>query len=273
MVPHGLAPGTTMKLQTVHHPFLFITDCFSGNAEGKASKQSALRVPPIRGHVRMWHQCAFGLDSCNRVWGSTAENGSGSRVSIALKSGGDFSAKTSEILPHSEDRKKRGNSPCISAGHAASIDLIRLPLCSRDDWDKAQKAVRLWLLLGSLGLRSNRAAGSVWPADPPRTPNAFRQAVNDLGLAQLQIALIGLGKNRNADELRTTASDTVSRADIFGTTKPRTPSPTKFKVVDFEEGMCLVATAPGKKRDFIRQAESALINKTRWQALGAWNYI
>jgi hypothetical protein len=113
----------------------------------------------------------------------------------------------------------------------------------------------------------------VWPADPPRTPNAFRQVVNDLGLAQLQIAVIGLGKNRNAHELRTTASDTVSQADIFGTTKPRTPSPTKFKVVDFEEGMCLVAIAPGKRRGVIEQAERALINKTRWQVLGAWNYI
>jgi hypothetical protein len=262
-----------MKLQTIHYPFSFLTDCFSGNAEGKVSKHSALRVPPIRGHVRMWHQFAFGLDSCNRVWGSTAGAGSGSRVSIALKSGGGFSAKTSEILPHSEDPKKRGNRPCISAGQEASIDLIRLPLCSPDDWDKAQKAVRLWLLLGSLGLRSNRAAGSVWPADPPRTPNDFRQAINDLGLAQLQIALVGLGKNRNAHELRETASDTVSQEHIFGTTRPRTPSPTKFKVVDFEEGTCLVAIAPEKRRDFIKQAESALMQNTRWQTLGAWNYI
>lgn len=261
-----------MKLQTVHCPFSFLTDCFSGNAEGKDSKQSALRVPPIRGHVRTWHQLAFGLDSCNRVWGSSAGNGEGSRVSVALKTGVEPSSATSEILPHSEDRKKRGNRPCIPAGQKASIEIIRLPLCSNEDWDKAQKAVRLWLLLGSLGLRSNRAAGSVWPAEQPRTPNDLREAINDLGLRRLQIALIGLGKHLNTSDLRKAASDTVSQPDIFGTTKPRTPSPTKFKVVAFEEGPCLLAMAPEKAPDFIRRAEEALCDKARWRELGAWRY-
>jgi hypothetical protein len=151
--------------------------------------------------------------------------------------------------------------------------LVRLPLCSNEEWDKAQKAVRLWLLLGCLGLRSNRAAGSVWPADPPQTPKDFRQAINDLGLPRLQIALIGLGRHRNASDLREAASDTVSQAHIFGTLKPRTPSPTKFKVVSFQEGPCLVAIAPEKGPDFVKQAERALCGKSRWQALGAWEYI
>ncbi len=260
-----------MKLSAATFEFEFLTDCFSGTAEGKEARESELRVPPIRGHVRLWHIAAFGARSCAEVWSSTAGEGAGSRVGLRLAAAPPPSANPSALLPHKD--RQGGARPALEAGTRATLELTRLPLCRDDHWAKAQAAVRLWLLLGTLGLRSNRAAGSVWPADPPADAATLKAELTRLGLTRTAVALIGTGAGKSAADLRTTASDTVEdrRGDVFGQSSPRKPSPVRFKVVRLGDSFALLANAP--EAGLLARAEEMLMRKPRperWRALGAW---
>lgn len=306
-----------MQLKHIDFQFTLLTPCFSGTALGKEADHAEMRIPPIRGHVRFWHRVLFraadynrvgnldelgtgrgvsrvlfGAADCNRVWGSASGNkGQGSRVSVRFVGCVSTTHATPEptLLPHKPNPNQRGPRPALAAGEFFTLRLQRLVGCTNEDWNHAQRAVKLWLLVGGLGLRSNRAAGSVWPIGEwvPRDADSFMAALQDLGLGNWSVALIGEGKNKSADELRETASDTIQgnpHRQIFGGINPRQPSPTKFKVIRLGQSCCLLAVAPhqsvlggdGQQRPILREAERLLHakpNPSRWTALGPWNYL
>jgi hypothetical protein len=275
-----------MHLQHEDYTFTLLTPCFSGTALGKADDHAEMRIPPIRGHIRFWHRVLFGPGDCNRVWGSTAgDQGNGSRISVRFI--GSVSIKHASpkptMLPHKDKPNQTGPRPALAAGESFTLRLQRLVGCTAADWDHAQRAVKLWLLLGGLGLRSNRAAGSVWPKDDwaPQSADALKTTLQSLGLQKWAVALVGEAvseeKRKSADELRETASDTIQgnpHQNVFGGIRPRAPSPTKFKVIRLASGPCLLACAPTSS--ILQEAErllNAKPNATRWKALGTWNYI
>jgi len=269
-----------MQLQTVNFDFTLLTPCFSGTALGKQADCSEMRVPPIRGHVRFWHRRLFGNDDCNLVWGSASgDAGRGSLVAVRLVGSPNSGQTPAFMLPH--DSKKSGKPrPSLPDGSQFTLSIQRLVGCSTDVWNRAQRAIKAWLLLGCLGLRSNRAAGSVWPvADwAPTDRDSLKATLTNLDLKGLSVALIGLNKKKPATELRETASDTIQgnpHKHIFGGIKPdRQPSPTRFKVIRLGQEYCLLAWAPDKA--ILAKAERLLKakpNPSRWEALGEWDYI
>lgn len=271
-----------MQLHYKEFSFTLLTPCFSGTALGKQADRAEMRIPPIRGHVRFWHRVLFGVGDCNRVWGAASgDQGYASRVSIRFVGlvPSVHAQPPPPVLPHKDKPNQRGHRPALAAGESFTLRLQRLPGCTDTDWDHAQKAVQLWLLIGGLGLRANRAAGSVWPKGNwvPKTGDDLKNLLQMLGLKKWCVALAGLGKGKSADELRATASDTIqgkSPRDIFGGINPRQPSNIKFKVIELADGLCLLASA--QHVNIMRKAEQLLNQKpnaTRWKALGAWNYI
>lgn len=237
-------------LPTHTFDFEFLTPCFSGTAEGKNAESSVLRVPPIRGHVRMWHVSLFGATDANAVWGSTAGDGSGSKVGVALKSWISESKNDAAILPH----KKSAFRVALPWGSRATLILTRLPGCTSTQWDHAEKATKLWLLLGTLGLRSARAAGSVWPSGSwvPQDTAALKSTLAALGYKQpvqqvdstiLSDKSMSYEKNE-ALRLRHAASDTVGgSSQYFGDIRPaRKPSPLKMKVAILSGSPVLLLT-------------------------------
>jgi hypothetical protein len=241
-------------LPTHTFEFEFLTPCFSGTAEGKNAESSVLRVPPIRGHIRMWHACLFSTADANAVWGSTAGDGCGSKVGVALKASPPASVSKAEILPHKDNPNHRGPRVALPAGSRATLVLTRLPGCSSTQWEHAEKATKLWLLLGTLGLRANRAAGSVWPSGSwvPQDAATLKTTLNTLGYKQpvqqvdaaiLNVKSLAYEKN-DALKLRHAASDTVGGSPrLFGDIKPtRQPSPLKMKVALFSTGPVLLLT-------------------------------
>lgn len=262
-----------MQLHHVDFPFTLLTPCFSGTALGKLDDHAEMRVPPIRGHVRFWHRELFGAADANRVWGSTNGNeGQGSRV--ALRFLGPVSTRpatpTATLLPHKENQHHRGPRPGLAMGTDFTLRLQRLVGCTNDDWDHAQRAVKLWLLVGCLGLRSNRAAGSVWPDgnQAPNNPDELKACLQALGYNH-SAQLAGWDKNLATDTLRETASDTVTSTGRnhprFGGISPREPSPTKFKVARMGGQHVLLITGPA-----LAAAFNDLKHKPRWQTLGPW---
>jgi hypothetical protein len=282
-----------MQLGHIDYRFTLLTPCFSGTALGKEDDHAEMRIPPIRGHVRFWHRALFDAGDCNRVWGSASGNeGRGSRVSVRFVGSVSTAHADSDppLLPHKGDPHRRGWRPALAAGTQFSIRLQRLVGCTDGDWDHAQRAVKLWLLLGGLGLRSNRAAGSVWPIGDwvPRDRDALKLTLQELELSKWSVALIGEGKGKTSDDLRKTASDTLagrSNTQVFGGINPRKPSPTRFKVIKLGENDALLAVAPstydvrgedGQQRSILREAERLLLakpNPARWTALGPWNHL
>lgn len=270
-----------MKLQTAKFTFTLLTPAFVGTALGRYSDRAEMRVPPIRGMVRFWHRALYGVPDANNVWGATAgEEGRGSRVSLHLKSESLIGKDKERLLPHCnpnsqdklEKRKAQSKSYAISDGKSFTIELQRLVGCSSDDWQHAQNALKLWLLVGCIGLRANRAAGSVWPQDNfvPRTPEDFRRLLRD-DLGFTWSLKVGRGDNLNASALRETASDTRGGNPIFfGGCNPRVPSPVKFKVVQFSDGPALLAMA--QDQNTLDGALNCLLRKGRWQRL-SWEVL
>lgn len=135
--------------------------------------------------------------------------------------------------------------------------------------------LRAWMLLGSLGLRANRAAGSVWIPGWSPTPEQFQQKVAALGLpACVEIRLLPLvspaefgawvkslrslryeerghlAEQGIAEQLRAISTDTVGgrKGDITcnplgyaGNGSERKASPVKLKVGRFFDGQRLIA--------------------------------
>jgi hypothetical protein len=266
-----------VKLETSEYNFKLLTPCFSGTAWGKDGP-AEMRVPPIRGHIRFWHRTLFNTDSANRIWGSASNaEGMASKVAVGLIGNLTASAEPTPVLPHKS--AGRGSRSALSAGGAFAFHLQRLVGCTDEDWRKAKSATQLWLVVGCIGLRSNRAAGSVWPEGQwvPKTADDLKQFLNRLAF-RWTVALVGEASGKSPDELRKTASDTVRGNpvhDIFGGIKPyRQPSPTKFKVVHLSSGYCILAIAP--EPQILQSAEQQLRRKQnaqRWQALGVWNRL
>jgi hypothetical protein len=152
----------------------------------------------------------------------------------------------------------------------------RLVGCSSGDWDHATRAVRTWLLVGCLGYRANRAAGSVWPADnsAPRDAAALVAELRHLGL-NWPIRISDPAGEFDATELRKTASDTINKSCFFGAAgTEREPSPVRFKVLSFDGAAALLAIAPlqevpvdGRREQLVDAALGALRDKHAWAAL------
>jgi hypothetical protein len=273
-----------MNLKTISFRFKFLTPCFSGTAEGRKANHSELRLPPIRGHIRFWHRAAFGLESTNRIWGSASGGeGHGSRVSLTISDNLPPSQQLAPLLPHKD--KKEGRRPALPPGTRAGIQLQRLPGCSHDDWRLAEDSVRLWLVAGTLGCRSSRAAGSVWPEEDwaPADSTQLAKLLAPLLNKGWAAALIGYNAEHNEEnygehtweQLREAASDTPKGPDdLFGGAQPRKPSPVRFKVVELKTGLFLMAIA--RSIDLIQRAEKALNHKPnpqRWRELGPWTIL
>ena len=232
-----------MILPTEKYFFKLLTACFCGGADNQAAP-AEMRVPSIRGQVREWHRQVSETETVNRVWGNTGGETRASRVALIWDA--SLSPRQAQPKPYILPHKSQGGRPALAAGQSFTLTLQRLIGCSTGDWTAAQNAVKLWLLIGCLGLRANRAAGSVWPVGDwvPQTPSQLGATLRSLGF-RWPVQLVETPAGTKADELRRLASNTVKgHPRIFGDIKPRIPSPTKFKVIELAGQPRLMVTAP-----------------------------
>ncbi len=262
-----------MKLQSIEYQFILLTPAMIGGANGKAG-HAEMRVASIRGQVRWWHRFARVMPLCNQVWGQTEPEVIASKVSLTLLPRCLPVRKGTPILPH--DLAKSGHPrDALSSGETFTLILRRLVGCDSSQWAAAQNAVKLWLLLGGLGLRVNRAAGSVWPLDGhlpeadrwvPDTESALRNLLATLGYSKV-VQLVDASildhpklvhEKSDALKLRHAASDTVSVLAYFGGIQPRrVPSPLKMKVIRLGDEHRLLLTGSLTADKFI-SARNAL---------------
>ncbi len=259
-----------MKLRLETHPvsFCFLTPGIIGGADNR-SAPAELRVPSIRGMLRWWHEAVHNVDSMRHLWGDAQQGTTASRIVIKFTGGAAFSppAASAELLPH----KPGSVRPAFPAGQQTHhLELVRLPGCvAPDEWERAKDICRLWLLLGGIGARQNRAAGSVWPIlQPPETHDQYEKQCDALlSGSKIRCAVLSNKSFLKAEQARTMASDMIGGISDLTTQRtlesfdsptgsapfwrdpgdhykgkfPRVSSPLKFKVGRFGAEHYLIA--------------------------------
>jgi CRISPR type III-B/RAMP module RAMP protein Cmr1 len=221
-------------MEKVEMEIKLLSPCFCGGAD---QNEPEIRAPSIRGHLRSWHKRLFGVEDedMQRIWGSVGGKGGASKIQLRVEAF-DQQKKSCPLLPH----KNQGTGTRIGLV-GGSFNVL---LSSRDDaaLAKAEKVLKLWSLMGSLGTRANRAAGSVWPVlNVPGNIESFKRELNQIGFSKGQIRISR--EIYNASELREKASDTLSIPHLFGSASPRKDSPLKIKMVEFQDGLHLLLFA------------------------------
>jgi len=239
---------------------------------GAAPKEEAeLRVPSIRGQLRRWHTVLWGQQSTNECWGFVPQHGGksgqASKVVIRLQEK-KTSTQKFRLLPH---KTWHGQSPGIPMEEVFKMLVSYRYLKQEEEqavMDKVRATIKIWLLLGTLGLRGSRAFGSVWDKRSRySTPQAFLDTVaNILRSSQYgqkyHVQLLKLEKpSARGDELMKICTNTVggSPALLGGITPRRQISPLKMKFVDIG-GMYYLALH-AKNKDIVEKGRELLKDK------------
>lgn len=255
-----------------------------------------IRVPSIRGMVRWWFRALGGsADDEKSAFGGLNKFGQRTRdqviasplvfrVTAALVQRAKPNPFTLPHKPPSRDaavngteRDPRGPKAAFAPnGHFHLEVFSRFGGLPDTLVTKANGALEVWLLLGSLGLRANRTGGSIWPAsgEVPQTANDLAKRLKALGCSwPVHLASPQLGASLT--DLRSAATDTVEGYPaIFGSAfGDRAASRIKFKIVRLDGQLRLLITAP--EAGTINEARKILISarkplgQVEWEALSA----
>lgn len=230
-----------------------LTPGFCGGAD---QNQPEIRAASIRGHIRRWHTVLFNEIDMKQVWGSMGGGASKIQLRVEVLTS---SNRSDVLLPHkTQGAGMRSSLKSEFSVHLASRDRAALT--------RAYKSLELWSLLGALGTRANRAAGSVWPDEAPY----------DLATLETQILSFGCRLDIRVSQevgpveaLRKSASDTLAIPYLFGSANPRKESPVKLKVIELSDGFHLLAWAA--QNGVIDSAVMEL--KKRNKPLGTYQWV
>ncbi|MCB1129270.1 MAG: hypothetical protein KDM81_22410, partial [Verrucomicrobiae bacterium] len=182
--------------------FSFLTCAFPHGAyQSPGFNRPELRAPSIKGQLRWWYDALFADEKEEqRLFGfvSTRQNSrlglhgnEASRILVRLRPlTAQAPTAPTEFMPHKG--REGGTKQAIPAGtrYELSIHPRRGPQSAEQN-RRLERVLDAWLLLGAVGQRSNRGAGSVWPDDAPVEAAAFMErAMGLLAGSKLRCALL-----------------------------------------------------------------------------------
>lgn len=259
-----------MTERTKDYNIELLTPCFCHGEDSRNNPE--IRVASIRGQIREWRRMRgrekYAIED---VWGGDKNSMKASKIGLELP--WDTASTPSEpLLPHKGSPKR----DAIPHTTTFMLKLRRLVGCTDTLWAEAKRDVQTWLLLGCLGQRANRAAGSVWRLDWRfASIEDFRKQLLSVQIPQNWDVRLCDQAFDDAEEVRTVASDTVRNQKYFGDiprkedrNSKRLPSPTKMKVIRVGNAYRLLLMA--KTSDLLDDAIECLKAKPspeRWQNL------
>lgn len=240
----------------------FITPCFSHGATDTAE----IRPASIRGMLHQWFRLLGGTFQQEREVFGGVKAGAGtvdqaSKVVVRVRDiqGSQISACT---LPHkSGDEASPRNAYSEATYFTLSIS-DRLGGLSKEDEKLFKKTVYAWLLMGTLGYRATRAAGSfIWesttdfPYPNPKTLEEYANKCHTLTNSNFKVALLKDTEFDSAEVARRVVSDTLGgRQDPTGMNDlkqlhdplgkisgGRKTSPLKFRIIKMNENYYILA--------------------------------
>ena len=245
-----------------------LTPCFCHGSD--CGRNPEIRTASMRGQIRDWRR----MRGCEKhaiedVWGGDKGGMKASKVALELTKTPPGRHHSEPLLPHKGKPKREA----IPRETVFTVVLRRLVGCAGEYWREAKRDVETWLLLGCLGQRANRAAGSVWCTDWPFPAFDDIKAHLDMLHVPRSWDIRICTSDMTSEKARETASDTVENRRYFGTIKGnRIPSPVKMKVIRLGEAYRLMLTAAS--RDLLDGAVDCLKNKqdaSRWGDLAFRN--
>lgn len=233
-------------MESLTYSFSLLSDTFAHGAYQTMNfNRPELRAPSVKGMIRWWHKALGNSeDHAQRIFGGINPTLAAS-VSIRVQPVTKPETSASSFMPHKG--QGGGAKTAIQPGTAYQLLLTqrREPL-SENLWRELRRACESWLLLGAIGQRSNRAAGSILWDDSPTTQKEFEiKSAELLDATKISFAILSRKFERNRDA-RAIAGDFLSDQAFgglapFGSANPRKPSPLKLKCVQLDGGVRLLA--------------------------------
>ena len=189
--------------------FTLVTPCISAGAN---QQKAELRVPEIRAQLRNWTRIGFPRDVEDRLFGALGKKGSDVGASagkisvrcldascIEINTNGLGSGKSDYFLWPFYSAGGVNHRHCFDAG--GSVELEVLDRSADADKDSFRLVLERFLLLGSLGSRSRRCYGSIYPVSVtsddgwsmtiPSTMKEFKDGLEKLQLRNVRILSLG----------------------------------------------------------------------------------
>jgi len=241
-------------MSSLEYQFSLLSDTFAHGAyQTQNFNRPELRAPSVKGMIRWWFKALGHSEADADILFGSIKPVAASRIVIRVHPIEPAETASADFMPHKGQRG--GSKTAIQPGSLfhLSITQRREPL-PEPLWLKLQQAVEAWLLLGAIGQRSNRAAGSILWDKSPRTQPAFELKASEL-LEKSKIRFAVLKKDFGNDDIAArnlagrfpNTRDYQVRGFVFGTAGdfkqriPRKPSPLKLRVVLIDESIRLLA--------------------------------
>lgn len=241
----------------------FLTPCFCAGVD---KTKPEIRAASIRGQLRFWTRLLFGgADAEYLLFGGIKgklrgyeDDAVASGIAFRVQPLNSTQPRSFDLCPHDSEKGQRIGLP---SGTRFDLRWFERLLHSDDRIAKLNNVLLAWQLLGGLGARTTRAAGSVWPLDYSPTVADFMEKMKALPLpSSVRVRVLGRTES-NPETLRRIATDTVKGPGRntgaikgvlpenplgFASGQERKASPLKFKVGRFADGYRLIVVADNR---------------------------
>jgi len=247
---------------------------------GADQSVAEFRAPSVRGQLRQWMRwLGYPQDTINKLFGCADGNdGKPSRVVVRT----DYSKAKAGAQPSLPHKNWAGNNKQALQEDADCLQLYislrhapKMATISKDsaEYKALQRCVEAWVLMGSIGLRSTRGAGSISCDSLPcmSSPQAYlqrcRELLQQLPGAKLRVALLE-GSYSKSETARGIVSDGLAEAAFancnrpMGGIKPRKTSELKFKILYVDGGYYILCLRPDTLNDANYKSCAATLEKS-----------
>jgi CRISPR type III-B/RAMP module RAMP protein Cmr1 len=240
----------------------FVTACFCRGMDTRDNAIPEIRPSSIRGQLRQWHRMLFQnpISEKELFGGIGGKNAVSSKVVIRVADVQGPNPSMYYTLPHKihESQARAAAKGAFPPGTQFSMQVLdRREGLNENQEREILLSIEAWLLMGGLGLRVTRAAGSLDWNGMPTDVESYKKRANDL-IRGTKTKVAVLDKVDDPEALRFIASDTIGgfndRSDKddlrrmnypLGNSVPRKTSPLRFTVRRFQDGHRLVAIWDG----------------------------
>ncbi|MBM3396618.1 MAG: hypothetical protein FJY37_18715 [Betaproteobacteria bacterium] len=252
--PSNVMPASRIEL---------LTPCFCAGVDPKAPE---LRAASVRGQLRFWTRVLNGAGKPEySLFGGIKGKAHGypdeavaSAIILRVKTLGKSKPAEQPLCPHDPQKGRRAALP---AGTLFELRWFERFTSFADRVKRFEEVLLTWQLLGGLGARVTRAAGSVWPAEYAPTLAEFSTRLGGLSIpSTVRVGVLAKVASK-PEVLREIATNTVKGAGRntgaikgllpgdplgFASGQERKVSPLKLKVGRFADGFRLIAVADNR---------------------------
>ena len=253
-------------MKPIIREFSFLTAAFPHGAyQSLGANRPDLRAPSVKGELRWWYDAIFNNKAKEDLLFGGLKNPmqggnlgpESSRVIVRVEELNEVRVSKTQFMPHKGGGGGEKNAISPEAQFRVSI-LPRREGISTTQYAELERILDAWLLLGAIGQRANRGAGSIACLGAPMTVIDYEVRFGQL-LKDTKLRAAVLSKTFNDEKsLRSIAGDFLA-SEAFGQFSPfgevnsreriRKPSLLKLRAAHLDGWLRLVALWDGRHQD------------------------